>query len=465
MEERNFLTSRLSEVYKLNKLILRFYLAGNIASFVIFPLAFLGFIYGYLNNTFLASATINGSLFFVYLIALLGIKKDSVLFKYLAGTIIIVLTLNLTIQLGFSPEKTLILFVILSIIAFLGQIPLIWATLAIFVLYIWAEPLFSFGHIQESYYQSDLFTPQSALILYTALLVHALMLTMIIVQKKTVAIQADIALDAVERVTSQFKKQLKFAREISIGNLEYKPENLTGDEMLEALQEMNKNLNKNAEEEKIRNWSISGNAGIGDVLRRHQEDSDQLAYEVIKYLILYLQANQGGFFTVNEAGDEEGPFLELQGAYAYERRKYIEKKIRFGQGMVGQVFLEKELVYMKAVPDDYINITSGLGDSNPTEIVVTPLKVENEVVGVIEIASFNTFKDHQLDFLKNISKTIGSALLTSKRNLKTTKLLQESQQLTEELKAQEEEMRQNLEELEATQEDLQRKRKPRLTVR
>ncbi len=457
MEKRSFLESRFSEIYKLKKLILRTQTAGNIASFVIFPLAFLGFIYGYFNDTFLASATINGSLFFLYLIALIGLKRERRLFRYLAGIIIIILTLNLTVQLGATPEKVLILFIILIFIAFLDQIPLTWFAMGLFILYLWNEPLFSFGYLQESYFTTEMSNIQTAVILHSAFLIQTLVLTMINLQKRDMAGQAEKVLNAVDELSARFKEQLKYAHEISSGNLDYKPENTDDDQMLQALHEMNDNLKKNAREEKIRNWSISGNAGIGDVLRSYQEDSDELAYEVIKYLVHYLNANQGGFFVVNEEGDEEGSFLELKGAFAYERRKFIEKKIRYGQGMVGQVYLEKELIYMKAVPDDYVTITSGLGDANPTEIVVSPLKVENEVVGVIEIASFNTFENYQLEFLKNISETIGSALLTSKRNLNNTRLLQESRQLTEEMKAQEEEMRQNLEELEATQEDLKRK--------
>lgn len=459
MEEKNFLSSRLSEVLILKKLIGQFDNVRNFVSLVVFPLAFLGFLYGYLNDTFLVSSTINGSLFFIYLIALAGFKKGNAFFKSFAGLIIIILTLNLTIQLGAIPEKTLILFVILSFIAFIGQIPLTLATLAVFIAYIWFEPEFSFGYIQESYYQSEIFSIENHLILYAAFLAHTVMLFLIDFQMKIISKQAAVSVNSIDELGGQFKVRLKYAQEMSAGNLDYKPEILKGDAMLEALYELNQNLSENAKQEKRRNWSISGSAGMGDVLRKHVEDSDLLANVAIKYLVQYLNANQGSFFFVNKAGDEEGSFLELKGTYAYDRRKYIEKKIRFGQGMVGQVYLEKELVYMKAVPNDYVNITSGLGDANPTEIVISPLKVENEVVGVIEIASFNNFEDYQLEFLKTISETIGSALMSSKRNYETTRLLHESRQLTEEMKAQEEEMRQNLEELEATQEDLQRKTK------
>jgi len=459
MEEKNFLSFRLSEVLILQKLISQFDNVRNFISLVVFPLAFLGFLYGYLNDTFLISSIINGALFFIYLISLTGFKRDNIFLKYISGIIIIVLTLNLTIQLGYLPEKTLILLVVLSFIAFIGQIPLTLATLVIFITYIWYEPQFSFGFIKESYYQSESFTIENHLLLYAAFIVHATMLILIDLQMKIISKQATISINAISDLGSQFKVRLKYAQEMSVGNLDYKPEILEGDDMLETLYELNQNLSENAKQEKIRNWSITGSAGIGDVLRKYQEDSDLLTNEAIKYLVQYLNANQGNFFSVDKTGDEDGPFLELKGTYAYERRKYIEKKIRFGQGMVGQVYLEKELVYMKAVPNDYVNITSGLGDANPTEIVISPLKIENEVVGVIEIASFNVFEEYQLEFLKDISETIGSTLLSSRRNFETTRLLQESRQLTEEMKAQEEEMRQNLEELEATQEDLQRKTK------
>lgn len=114
---------------------------------------------------------------------------------------------------------------------------------------------------------------------------------------------------------------------------------------------------------------------------------------------------------------------------------------------------------MKELPKGYLTITSGLGGAEPKFLIVVPIKAETKVYGILEIASFKVMKEYEIKFLERISQSIASAIASAKNNLKTQKLLEETQQQTEKLRAQEEEMRQNLEELTATQEEMARKEK------
>lgn len=222
-----------------------------------------------------------------------------------------------------------------------------------------------------------------------------------------------------------------------------------------SLAEMRESLKKVAEEDKLRYWANQGYAQFGDILRRNVDSMSSLCDQLIGQLVKYLNANQGGIFLLEEQGDEK--YLELMSCYAYERHKYLEKKMQIGEGLVGQCFLEEEVIYLKDIPERYVRITSGLGNAKPRNLILVPLKFNDVVYGVIEIASFYEIMPHQQDFLVKVAESIASTISSVRVNEHTKKLLEDSQELTEQMRAQEEEMRQNMEELEATQEEIHRK--------
>ena len=169
-----------------------------------------------------------------------------------------------------------------------------------------------------------------------------------------------------------------------------------------------------------------------------------------------MKTNQGWLFILNDNNPERN-FLELTACYAYDRKKFLEKEIEIGEGMVGQVFLEKQTVYMTQVPKTYSQITSGLGDSVPSAILIVPLKVNEEIFGILELGSFHEIPQYQRDFVEKLAESIASTIANVKVNERTKILLSQTQEQTEQLRSQEEEMRQNLEELHATQEEMERK--------
>jgi PAS domain S-box-containing protein len=148
--------------------------------------------------------------------------------------------------------------------------------------------------------------------------------------------------------------------------------------------------------------------------------------------------------------------MELAACYAWNKKKFIKDKIRKGDGLTGQVWAEKNYIYLKEVPEDYIQLTSGLGKSLPRSVLIVPMVLNNVVFGVIEVASLHYFEQYQIDFLVKTGENIASTLSILKSSDETKMLLQESQQITHQLASQEEEMRQNLEELQATQEEMER---------
>jgi len=272
--------------------------------------------------------------------------------------------------------------------------------------------------------------------------------------------QMNLALD--EMITN-LKETAEFARQIGEGNLDHEIELLSeSDHLRIALTEMKEKLQeaKNIQEEKRieeekRSWANEGLANLNEILRK-QNDVEELSYQIISFLVNYINANQGGIFIRNNE-DPENITLDLKSFYAFNRRKYIKKSFELGEGLVGNCAIEKKRIHLTEIPDNYIRITSGLGGSNPRSLILIPMKLEEEVLGIIEIASFNKYEDYQIEFLEQASLSIASSLNMAETNKRTSELLEKTQQQAEEMAAQEEEMRQNMEELQATQEESSRR--------
>jgi len=135
------------------------------------------------------------------------------------------------------------------------------------------------------------------------------------------------------------------------------------------------------------------------------------------------------------------------------RKKYANKKIYMGEGLVGQSFAEKSILHLTKVPENYVNVTSGLGKSNPKSILIIPLIVNEEVYGVMELASFGKYQEYQINFIDKAGQNIASSLANVKSIVKTQALLDELKLQAQEMRSKEEEMLQNMEELKATQEE------------
>jgi methyl-accepting chemotaxis protein len=261
---------------------------------------------------------------------------------------------------------------------------------------------------------------------------------------------------AVNKLISGLRSTSNFAENIGKGNYNAEFQPLSEDDVLgNSLLEMRQNLRKVADEEKVRAWAIEGLAKFGEILRNHTDDTIALSDQLIRELVKYTQSNQGAIFLIEEPEHDE-PYLQMAACYAWDRKKYLNQKIEMGDGLIGQSWQEKDSIYLTDVPHDFVTITSGLGEANPTNILIVPLIFNDKVQGILETASLNIYEPHEVDFVKRIAESIASTISTVKTNEKTRELLEQSQQMTEEMQAQEEEMRQNMEELEATQEEMRR---------
>lgn len=185
---------------------------------------------------------------------------------------------------------------------------------------------------------------------------------------------------------------------------------------------MRENLLVSAERERQEKYITQGSATIGEILRKHADNTENLSNELIREVVKYTNSNQGSLFLLEK--DEDGEeYLNLTACYAYDRKKYINKRIELGESLVGQCYVEKDVIMMTNVPQDYVKITSGLGLANPACIILVPLISNEEVTGVLELASFEKYDAGHLEFLKKASEAVASAIITSKTTERVKLLL------------------------------------------
>jgi PAS domain S-box-containing protein len=270
-------------------------------------------------------------------------------------------------------------------------------------------------------------------------------------------------IEAYNKLKTRINEASTFAIEMSEGNFSHEFHTLSEkDDLGNSLNTLKENMiqsrNENeqrAQEDEIRNWINTGVAEFNNLLRQNNDNLKELAFSIVENLVKYLDANLGGIFLVEGEKDKK---INLVAAYAYDRRKYNQKSVEIGEGLLGNVYLEKMPVYLKEIPEDYIEITSGLGSSVPKCLYISPLKIDDDVLGLIEIASLNEIEEKHIEFITKVSESIAATFVSVRLNMQTSVLLEESNRRAEENAQQEEEMRQNMEEMQATQEELARLR-------
>lgn len=259
-----------------------------------------------------------------------------------------------------------------------------------------------------------------------------------------------------EKIVFRFKSTMDQVEAISSRKiLSELPLTSDKDEVGKTVNLIIKQLKTIDDDEQQRAWHNEGLAMFANLLRIHVNDADTLYDHFLRDLVKYIEANQGGLFIIEE-DDDTTSYMLMKACYAYDRKKFINKKINPGEGLAGVCWQEGETIYMSEIPKDYMYITSGVGGAAPSNLVIVPVKFNDKILGVIELASFKIIPSHKIKFIEAIAESLGSTVHNMKTGTRTRSLLEQSQIMTEELRAQEEEMRQNMEELQATQEEMER---------
>jgi CheY-like chemotaxis protein/signal transduction histidine kinase/HAMP domain-containing protein len=237
-----------------------------------------------------------------------------------------------------------------------------------------------------------------------------------------------------------FKGYVQLAESIGEGNYQTDVSVRSDQDALgKALLNMKTNLLRLSQEKETRAWLLAGNHELNAILRE-EKDVRSLATDIIGHVAAYLKAQVGALYLL------ENGQLYLTGSYALENAA-IRESFAVGQSLVGQAAQSKKYILVDDVPDDYIKITSSIGESIPVNILVYPFFYIGKVKGVIEIASTHAFTPLDLEYLQMIGNSIAIAFNSSQSRVRLKELLEETQHQAEELESQQEELRQFNDEL------------------
>ena len=204
------------------------------------------------------------------------------------------------------------------------------------------------------------------------------------------------------------------------------------------INQMIANLRETTQKNTEQDWLKTNLAKFTRMLQG-QRDLETVTKLILSELAPLVTAHQGVFYLM-ESSENHQSYLKLLSSYAYRERKSLSNRFLLGDGLVGQCALEKERILLTQVPQDYIKIGSGLGESTPQNVVVLPVLFEGQVTAVIELASLYCFNDIHLSFLDQLTESIAIVLNTIAASMRTEELLKQSQSLAEELQTQQKEL-------------------------
>ena len=159
----------------------------------------------------------------------------------------------------------------------------------------------------------------------------------------------------------------------------------------DLLNEMIRNLRETMRQNTEQDW-LKTNLERFTRMLQGQRDLATVSNMILSDLTPLVSAQHGAFYVLTDPDDGGEPVLRFQAGYGYKERKHVSGSFRLGEGLVGQCALEKERILLTQVPSDYIQISSGLGESTPLNIIVLPILFEGSVRAVLELASFSVLQ-------------------------------------------------------------------------
>jgi putative methionine-R-sulfoxide reductase with GAF domain len=280
-------------------------------------------------------------------------------------------------------------------------------------------------------------------IIHTAYLAPYGLAAFMVIQSITITYKSAKAINQNKHLSEQLKNEKE--------NLE---KNIY--ERTKELQSQHDLLILHQQKEQQQSWINNGIAEINDILANNKNDFTALSDKVLSKLVKYVGANFGVLYVLNQFDTKE-PYLELISDYGCSKEVRENKsKVYTNTGMIGASFTENRIMILNDVPENYIKIKSGLGESKPKSLIIIPLSIEDHVFGMLEIASFKSFTDLETEFVKRIALNIAAQLNNTRMNEKNLQLIEKYKEQEQLMSEKEEEMRQNFEELKLMREEYEK---------
>ncbi len=258
--------------------------------------------------------------------------------------------------------------------------------------------------------------------------------------------------DSVNQLAAQLTSQIRAIGEVATavtkGDLSRAVEVEARGEVAELtrnVNEMIQNLRDTTRKNTEQDW-LKTNLARFTAMLQGQRDIKTVSRLIMSEIAPLVNAHAGAFYLNEPIGDQQ--MLRLVASYALSKKKAAQRTIREGEGLVGQVVIEKQRILLEEIPADYMSVTSGLGESKPLALIVLPVLFEGDVKAVIELGSLEQFSEIQLQFFDQLTESIGVILNTIAASMRTEELLKQSQALTNELQSQQMELQQTNDELE-----------------
>ena len=247
--------------------------------------------------------------------------------------------------------------------------------------------------------------------------------------------ESDILGESVARMSENLTSVVMKANLIASGEYSAEITPLSGeDELGVALNRMTETLKRVISENERENWLKTGKTGLNDVIRGN-EDLSSLCDEAVKFLSEYLGCTVGSLYVM----DGEG-ILTLKGGYAFSGSGREKTKFKPGEGLPGQVALDGEIKVLEDLPEGHMELSSGLGDWKPRALLLAPLKLNEIVRGVVELASMNKITDTHKEFISVVCESLAISLNSAQAREKMKQLLEETQRQAKELELHKEDL-------------------------